>query len=40
MDEDHVDRKVLKAEVIGMRVWGRLRLDWMDGVKAALGSRG
>ena len=28
------------AEVIGGRVRGRPRLDWMDGVKVALGNRG
>ena len=33
-------RRVLMAEVRGGRVRGRLRLDWMDGVKMALGNRG
>ena len=32
-------RWVLMAEVSGARVWRRPRLDWMDGVKVALGSR-
>ena len=27
------------ADVSGVRVLGRLRLGWMDGVKVALGSR-
>ena len=30
----------LMAEVTGVRVKGRTRLDWMNGVKVALGSRG
>ena len=33
-------RRVLMAEVIGMRVRGRSRLGWMDGVRVALGNRG
>ena len=28
------------AEIIGGRVWDRLRLGWMDGVKVAFGSKG
>ena len=32
-------RRVLMAEVSGGRVRGRPRLDWMDGVKVALGNR-
>ena len=31
-------RRVLKAEVSGGWVRGRLRLGWMDGVKVALGN--
>ena len=33
-------RMVLMAEVRWERVRGRPRLDWMDGVKVALGNRG
>ena len=33
-------RRVSMAEVSGGRVRGRPRLDWMDGVKVALGNRG
>ena len=40
MDEHRIARKVLMAEVSGGRVRGRPRLDWMDGVKVALGNRG
>ena len=32
-------RKVLMADESEGRVRGRRRLDWMDGVKMALGSR-
>ena len=32
--------RVLMAEVSLMRVLGRPRLGWMDGVKVALGNRG
>ena len=32
-------RRVLVAEVSGRRVRGRPRLDWMDGMKVALGNR-
>ena len=39
MDEHRMARRVLKAEVSGGRVRGRLRLGWMDGV-ASLGNRG
>ena len=39
MDEYHMARRVLMAEVSGRRVRGRLRLGWMDGVKVALGNR-
>ena len=28
------------AEISGRKVWGRMRLGRMDGVKMALGSRG
>ena len=40
MDEYHMVRRVLMAEVSGGRVRGRPRLGWMDGVKVALGNRG
>ena len=40
MDEYGMARRVLMAEVSGGRVGGRPRLDWMDGVKVALGNRG
>ena len=40
MDENHVARRVLMAEVSGRQVRGRPRLGWMDGVKVALGNRG
>ena len=33
-------RSVMMAEVSGVRVRGRPRLGWMDGVKAALGNSG
>ena len=39
MDEYHMARRVLIAEVSGGRVLGRPRLGWMDGVKVALGNR-
>ena len=39
MDEHRMAR-MLVADVIGGLVQGRPRLRWMDGVKAALGSRG
>ena len=37
-----MDRTALMAEVSGVRVRvrGRLRLGWIDGMKVALGSRG
>ena len=40
MDEYHMARRVLMAEVSGRQVLGRPRLDWMDSVKVALGNRG
>ena len=40
MDEYHMARRVLMAEVSGGRARGRPRLGWMDGVKVALGNRG
>ena len=40
MDEYHMARRLLMAEVSGGRVRGRPRLGWMDGVKVALGNRG
>ena len=40
MDEYRMARKVLMAHVSGGRVRGRPKLDWMDGVKVALGNRG
>ena len=39
MDEYRTARRVLMAEANGGRVRGRPRLDWMDGVKVALGNR-
>ena len=39
MDEYRMARRVLMAEVSGRQVRGRPRLDWMDGVNAALGNR-
>ena len=33
-------RRVLMAEVSEGQVRGRQRLDWLDGVKVALGNRG
>ena len=39
MDEHRMARRVLMAEVSGVRVRGRPRLGWMDGVKVALGNR-
>ena len=40
MDEYRLARKVLTADVSGVRVRGRLRLGWMEGAKVAFGSRG
>ena len=40
MDEYHMARRVLMAEVSGGRVRGRPRLGWMDRVKVAFGNRG
>ena len=40
MDEYHMARRVLMAEVSGGRVQGRPRLGWMDSVKVTLGNRG
>ena len=40
MDEDRMARRMLMAEVSGGRVRGRQRIDWMDGMKVALGNRG
>ena len=40
MDEYRMARRVLMAEVSGVRVRGRPRLGWMDGVKVNLGNRG
>ena len=40
IDDDRMARMVLMAEVSGGRVRGRPMLDWMDGVKVALGNRG
>ena len=40
MDEYLMTRRVLMADVSGMRVRGRPRLGWLDGVKVALGNRG
>ena len=40
MDEYRMARRVLMAEVSGVRVRGRPRVGWMDGVKVALGNTG
>ena len=40
MDDYHMARRVLMAEVSDGRVRGRLRLGWMDGVTVALVNRG
>ena len=40
LDEYHIARRVLMADVSGRRVRGRPRLGWMDGVKVALSGRG
>ena len=40
MDEYYMARRVLRANVSGGQVWGRLKLGWMDGMKMALGSSG
>ena len=37
MDEYHMARRVLMAEISVGLVRGRLRLSWMDGVKVANG---
>ena len=39
MDEYRLPRRLLMAEVSRGRVRGRPRLDWIDGVKVALGNR-
>ena len=40
MDDYHMSRRVLMAEVSGIWIGGRLRLGWMDGVEVALDNRG
>ena len=40
IDEYHMARRVLMAEVSGGRVRRRPRFGWLDGVKVALGNRG
>ena len=40
MDDYHMARRVLMAEVSGGRVRGRQRLGWMDAVKVVLVNRG
>ena len=40
MDENHIARRVLIAEVSGGQVQRRPGLPWMDGVKVTLGNRG
>ena len=40
MDEYRMVRRVLMAELSGLRVLGRPRLGWMDGVEVALDNRG
>ena len=39
LDEYRMARRGLMAKVSGGRVRGRPRVDWMDGVKVALGNR-
>ena len=39
MDDYRKERRVLLAEVSGVRERGRPRLGWMYGVKVALGNR-
>ena len=38
MEEYHMARRVVMAEVSGGRVRGRLRLGWMNGEKVAFGN--
>ena len=40
MGDYRMARRVLMADVSGVRVRGKPRLGWMDGVKVALGNRG
>ena len=40
MDDCRMGRRVLMAEVSGVRLRGRPRLDRMDSVKMSLGNRG
>ena len=40
LNENCVGKRVLMEEVSRVRVGGRPRLDWMDSVKVALGSKG
>ena len=40
MDDYRMAKRVLMAEISLGLVLGRLRLGWMDGLKAALGSKG
>ena len=40
IDKHCMARRVLMAEVSGVRVRGRPGLGWMSGVKVALGNRG
>ena len=40
MDECRMASRVMMAEVSQLRVRGRPRLGWMDGVKMALSKRG
>ena len=40
MDEYRMARRLLMAEVSGVRVRGSPRFGWMDGVKVALSNRG
>ena len=39
IDDYHMARRVLMAEVSGGRVRGRPRLGWMDGVNVSMGNR-
>ena len=40
IDEYRMAMRVLMVEVSGLRLRGRPRLGWMDGVNVALGNRG
>ena len=40
MNENRLDRRVLMAEVSGWWVQGRPRLNYMNGMKGAMGNKG